>query len=326
VLDAIASGGIPRYRVIVEGSKNGTETISFNPNSFFNKKLPELKRPKFLPIVSTDVLATLMTKRLPANSIRGFVVEKPTAGGHNAPPRAKGVFDETGQPVYGSKDEVCFKNLESLNIPFWIAGSLASPEGLAEAHALGAVGIQAGSIFALSENSGMKSAYRLEMRRLGYEGKLVIRTDPKASPTGFPFKVAQLNGTQSDSVVYDKRKRICDLSALLVPYKLSETKIGFRCSSEPILDYLRKGGKLEDAVGARCLCNGLFSAAGFGNPDELPIFTMGDDVSFLTHLMKDENDSYGAVEAIKYLSSANQLKLPVLSYETKMLEETLVII
>jgi NAD(P)H-dependent flavin oxidoreductase YrpB (nitropropane dioxygenase family) len=326
VLDAIASGGIPSYRVIVEGSKNGTETICFNPKSFFNKKLPELKRPKFLPIVSTDVLATLMTKRLPANSIQGFVVEKPTAGGHNAPPRVKGVFDETGQPVYGPKDEVCFKNLESLNIPFWIAGSLASPEGLAEAHALGAVGIQAGSIFALSDNSGMKSAYRIEMRRLGYKGKLVIRTDPKASPTGFPFKVAQLNGTQSDPVVYEDRKRVCDLSALLVPYKLSETKIGFRCSSEPIQDYLRKGGKLEDAVGARCLCNGLFSAAGFGNPDELPIFTMGDDVSFLTHLMKDENDSYGAIEAIKYLSSANQLKLPVLSYETKMLEETLVII
>ena len=189
VLDAIASGGIPSYRVIVEGSKNGTETISFNPKSFFNKKLPELKRPKFLPIVSTDVLATLMTKQLPANSIQGFVVEKPTAGGHNAPPRVKGVFDETGQPVYGSKDEVCFKNLESLNIPFWIAGSLASPEGLTEAHALGAVGIQAGSIFALSDNSGMKSAYRIEMRRMGYKGKLVIRTDPKASPTGFPLKL-----------------------------------------------------------------------------------------------------------------------------------------
>ncbi|MGD1008107.1 MAG: nitronate monooxygenase [Ignavibacteriaceae bacterium] len=301
VLDAIASRGIPSYRVIVEGSKNGTETISFNPSTFFKTKFPELKRPEFLPIVSTDVLASLMAKRLPANSIQGFVVEKPTAGGHNAPPRKNGVFDETGQPVYGQKDEVSFKNLASLSIPFWVGGSLASPEGLAEAQALGAVGIQAGSIFALCDNSGMKSSYRNEMRRLGYCDKLVIRTDSKASPTGFPFKVVQLNGTQSDSTIYNERKRVCDLSALLVPYKRSDNKIGFRCSSEPINDYLRKGGKLEDAKEARCLCNGLFSAAGFGNPNELPIFTMGDDVSFLSHLMRDENDSYWAVDAIKYL-------------------------
>jgi NAD(P)H-dependent flavin oxidoreductase YrpB (nitropropane dioxygenase family) len=326
VLDAIASKGTPSYRVLVEGSKNGTETISFNPSTFFKAKFPDVRRPNFLPIVSTDVLASLMTKRLPANSIQGFVVEKPTAGGHNAPPRTKGVFDETGQPVYGQKDEVCFKNLESLNIPFWIAGSLASPAGLAEAQALGAVGIQAGSIFALSENSGMKSSYRAEMRRLGYKGKLVIRTDPKASPTGFPFKVAQLNGTQSESKVYGERKRVCDLSALLVPYQLTESKIGFRCSSEPIKDYLRKGGKLEDAVGARCLCNGLFSAAGLGNPGELPIFTMGDDVSFLSHLMCDENDSYWAVDAIKYLLTKLKIKNPEFSYKTAELEETLALL
>jgi NAD(P)H-dependent flavin oxidoreductase YrpB (nitropropane dioxygenase family) len=323
VLDAIASRGIPSYRVLVEGSKNGTETISFNPGTFFKTKFPDVKRPNFLPIVSTDVLASLMTKRLPANSIQGFVVEKPTAGGHNAPPRTKGIFDETGQPVYGQKDEVSFKNLASLNIPFWIAGSLASPAGLAEAQALGAVGIQAGSIFALSENSGMKSSYRSEMRRLGYKGKLAIRTDPKASPTGFPFKVAQLNGTQSDSTVYAERKRICDLSALLVPYKITDTKIGFRCSSEPINDYLRKGGKLEDAIGARCLCNGLFSAAGLGNPGELPIFTMGDDVSFLSYLMSDENDSYGAVEAIEYLSAELLINNTDLTYEIAKFEENL---
>jgi NAD(P)H-dependent flavin oxidoreductase YrpB (nitropropane dioxygenase family) len=322
VLDAIASGGTPSYRVIIEGSKNGTETISFNPSTFFNAKFPEVMRPKFLPIVSTDVLASLMAKRLPVDSIQGFVVEKPTAGGHNAPPRTKGVFDETGQPVYGLKDEISFKNLESLGIPFWVAGSLASPEGLAESQAIGAMGIQAGSIFALSENSGMKSSYRAEMRRLGYRGKLVIRTDPKASPTGFPFKVVQLRDTQSEATDYNNRKRVCDLSALLVPYQRPDDKVGFRCSSEPIADYLRKGGKLEDAEGARCLCNGLFSAAGHGSPGELPIFTLGDDVSFLTHLMVDENDSYEAVDAIKYLLSKRQIKKSCPPLENAKLHET----
>ena len=303
VLDAIAEGGIPSYRVQVEGSKAGTETVSFNPESFFGTKLPEMKRPGFLPIVSSDFLAKLMVKSLPMGSIQGFDVELSSAAGHNASPRVKGMFDESGQPLYGPKDEVNFRKLQDLSIPFWIAGSFASPEGLAKAQALGAVGIQVGSIFALCEDSGLMPSYRTEMRRFGYRGELVIRTDAQASPTGFPFKVVQLSGTLSDPSVYIARERVCDLSALLVPYERSDGKIGFRCSGEPLGDYLHKGGKLGDAVGTRCLCNGLLAATGLGNPREPPIFTMGDDVSFLRHLMRDENDSYTATDAITYLLS-----------------------
>jgi NAD(P)H-dependent flavin oxidoreductase YrpB (nitropropane dioxygenase family) len=244
-----------------------------------------------------------MSKRLSQGSIQGFVVELPTAGGHNAPPRVKGVYDESGQPLYGPRDEVNFAKLRDLGIPFWTGGSVASPEGLAKVQAKGAVGIQAGSIFALCEDSGMGLVYRAEMRRLGYRGELVVRTDPSASPTGFPFKVVQLPGTQSDPTVYDARTRVCDLCALVVPYERPDGKVGFRCPGEPFDEYLKKGGKLEDTEGARCLCNGLFSAAGLGNPGELPIFTMGDDVSFLRYLMCDERDSYKAADAIAYLQS-----------------------
>jgi NAD(P)H-dependent flavin oxidoreductase YrpB (nitropropane dioxygenase family) len=301
ILDAIASGGNPSYRIYIEGSKNGSEMISFNPGEFLGKNFPkELKRPGFLPIVSTDVLASLMASKLPVGSIQGFVIELPTAGGHNAPPRTKGVFDETGQPVYGPKDEVNFEKLRALGIPFWIAGSYASPEGLAKAKALGAVGIQAGSIFALCEDSGMTPAFRKEMKRLGYNSALKIRTDATASPTGFPFKVPQLSGTISDAEVYAARKRNCSRKMLQFPAE-HNGKIVFRCAAEPVDDYVKKGGKLEDTLGARCLCNGLFSATGIGDPLEMPIFTMGDDLSFLRHLMKDENDSYTAYDAIRYL-------------------------
>jgi nitronate monooxygenase len=304
VLDAIASGGSPSYRVYVENSTKGTETINFNPREFIGDKFPkELRRPGFLPIVSTDVLAKLMVSKLPSGSIQGFVVELPTAGGHNAPPRKKGVFDESGQPLYGPKDEVNFEQLRNLGIPFWIAGSYASPKNLLKAQELGAVGIQAGSIFALSEDSGMDPSYRAEMRRLGYRDKLLVRTDGQASPTGFPFKIPQLSNTHSSSEVYAMRVRNCSRKALQFPAERENGKIVFRCAAEPISDYLRKGGKIEDTVGARCLCNGLFSAAGIGNPNELPIFTMGDDVSFLHHLMKDENSSYRAIDAITYLLS-----------------------
>lgn len=303
VLDAIASGRAAAYRVAVDG-KSGTETISFDPRTFFRTKLPELKRPGFLPIISSDALASLMAKRLAPGSVQGFVVELPTAGGHNAPPRVKGAFDESGQPVYGPKDVVAFNKLRDIGIPFWLGGSLASPEGLCKAQSLGAVGIQAGSIFALCEESGLEPKARAEMRRLGYRGNLLVHTDPKASPTGFPFKVVQLSDTHSDSAVYAARTRVCNLGVLLVPYERPDGKIGFRCPGEPIETYLRKGGKVEDTLDVRCLCNGLFSAAGLGNPSEMPIFTMGDDSSFLRHLMRDENSSYNAADAIAYLSGA----------------------
>ncbi|HEU0085882.1 MAG TPA: nitronate monooxygenase [Candidatus Paceibacterota bacterium] len=302
VLDAIASGNNPSYRVYVEGSKTGSKTISFNPRGFLGEKFPrELKRPGFLPIVSTDVLAKLMVTKLPSGSIQGFVVELPVAGGHNAPPRNKGEFDETGQPVYGPKDEVNFSKLLDLGIPFWVGGGLASPFGLAKAQELGAVGIQAGSIFALSEDSGMDPWYRAEMRRLGYNKDLVVRTDPSASPTGFPFKVPQIVGTISDPEIYALRQRNCSRKALQFPAEKSDGKIVLRCSAEPIDDYIRKGGRIEDTRGSRCICNGLFSAAGIGDPREIPIFTMGDDLSFLHHLMNDENSSYTAADAVKYL-------------------------
>ena len=301
VLDAIASGGVPSYCISVGGSRDGTETISFNPSSFFGMKFPELKRPGFLPIVSTDTLAGIMAGKLSRGSIQGFVIELPTAGGHNAPPRKKGIFDADGQPIYGQKDEVNFEKIRDLGVPFWIGGSYASPELLAQARALGAVGIQAGSIFALSEDSGMEPSLRREIRRLGYRGELVIRTDAQASPTGFPFKVASVSGTLSDSMVYDARMRKCEPSMLRVPYRREDDAIVFRCPSEPAHDYERKGGKIQDIDGRKCLCCGLFASAGLGNPGEPPILTMGDDVNFLRHLMENENSSYRATDAIAYL-------------------------
>ena len=302
LLDALANGENPSYRVQVEESKDGTETISFDPSKFFNVMFPGLKRPGFLPVISTDVLAKIMTKKLPVGSIAGFVIELPTAGGHNAPPRDKDTpFNEKGEPVYGPRDEGAFDKLRDLGIPFWVGGSFASPEGLARAKALGAVGIQAGSIFALSEDSGMLPALRKEIRRRGFRGELVVHTDPKASPTGFPLKVVQLPGTLSSSEICAARERNCDLCLLRIPYERPDGAIGFRCPAEPVDNYVDKGGKPEDAIGRCCICNGLMSTVGIGDPGEPPIITLGDNVSFLRRLMSDEDAPYSTTNATAYL-------------------------
>jgi nitronate monooxygenase len=294
VILSYCEGKTATYKIPVYGSEDFE--MFFNPNAFCEEGVPKLKRPGFIPIISSNVLGTMLKKRLPEGSISGFVVEEPTAGGHNAPPRNK--------INYGEKDVVDYSQIAELGLPFWIAGSYASPKKLKEVISLGASGIQAGSIFALSNESGMMDEIRKQIRTKGFNGKLEVRTDMKISPTGFPFKVVELENTASESEIYESRKRICDQCALVTLYQKENGSIGYRCPSEPVEDYVSKGGKIEDTYQRGCVCNGLITTAGLRLPDEdyePPIVTLGDNVVFLRHLMKHEDDSYCASDAIKYL-------------------------
>jgi nitronate monooxygenase len=296
VLESFCEGKTATYKIPVHGSDDFE--MSFNPETFCEEGIPKLKRPGFIPIISSNVLGTMLKKKLPEGSISGFVVEEPTAGGHNAPPRNK--------VDYGPKDVVNYAEIAELGLPFWIAGSYASPGKLKEVISLGASGIQAGSIFALSNESGMMDEIRKQIRTYGFNGTLKVRTDMKISPTGFPFKVVQLDKTASEDDIYESRKRICDQCALVTLYKKENGSIGYRCPSEPVEDYVSKGGKIEDTYQRGCVCNGLITTAGLrlsGEDCEPPIVTLGDNVGFLKHLMKHERDSYCASDAIKYLFS-----------------------
>jgi nitronate monooxygenase len=294
LINAFLEGRPATYRIpVIDGDEH---EMSFNPQSFFGQEIPVLKRPGFIPIIASNILATILVKKLPAGSIYGFVVEEPTAGGHNAPPRNK--------VSYGEKDVVDYFALAKLGLPFWIGGSCASPEKLKAAIAVGANGIQTGSIFALSNESGMDSEIRREILKAGFNGTLEVETSMEISPTGFPFKVAHLPGSISDPDVYEARRRVCDLCVLVSCYKKPDGSIGYRCPSEPTEHFVHKGGKIEDTKNRGCVCNGLITAAGlrFENENHEPaIVTLGDDVSFLKHLMKNDDDSYSAVDAIRYL-------------------------
>ncbi len=298
VLDDIAAGGTAEYHIPVIGRT--TDTVAFNASCHFGKRLKDLRRPAFLPIISSDALAKIFTRRA-SGRIDGFVVELPTAGGHNAPPRGELELNSEGEPVYGERDRVDFGKILSLGLPFWIGGSKASPDALLEAQQLGAQGIQAGSIFALCEESGLRPDLRQAVRRLGYRGKLKVRTDLRVSPTGFPFKVAVLPETLSDAALIAAREHRCNIGALASPYICPDGGIGYRCAAEPPDRFIEKGGDGADNDGACCLCNGLMATAGLGDPTEPPIVTLGDDVSFLRELMRHENDRYSAQDAMDYL-------------------------
>jgi NAD(P)H-dependent flavin oxidoreductase YrpB (nitropropane dioxygenase family) len=277
--------------------------IRFSPKEFFGSELPALSLPGFLPIISSNLLAKIFIKKLPPGCIQGFVVETPTAGGHNAPPRTrvKDLFTGAIHHEYGPDDVVRYKELEDTGIPFWIGGSYASPLHLAKARSLGARGIQVGTAFAFSRDSGMDPENRRQILAWAYRGELVVETDFRASPTGFPFKVVHLPGTVSDHSVYEARTRVCSQGALLMPYVRPDGRIGYRCPSEPRQDYVRKGGRLEDTFGRKCICNGLLRNARYGPDYEPTIVTAGDDFSFVHELMEHPADTYGAEDVINYI-------------------------
>jgi NAD(P)H-dependent flavin oxidoreductase YrpB (nitropropane dioxygenase family) len=284
---------------------NGAVTTDLVPASFGAEGLAPLKRPDFFPIVASHALAGVLQKK--ANgSVEGFVVEGPTAGGHNAPPRGPKVFDETGQPVYGERDVVDLEQMRALGLPFWLAGSYGSPEGVSAALAAGAAGVQVGTLFAYCEESGLETEMKEEVLAQVRTGSAAVRTDARASPTGFPFKVVALPGSASEAEVYAERKRVCDLGYLREIYRKDDGAFGYRCAAEPITDYVAKGGDVAETEGRKCLCNALMVNIGLGQiqkggAHEPPLLTSGDDLPGIARLLPPNSSSYTAADVIDYL-------------------------
>jgi len=285
----------------------------FSPTLFAGTHpLPNLKRPKFLAIVSSATLATHLS-RSSFGSPDGFVVETAIAGGHNAPPRGKLILSDLGEPVYGERDIIDIKGIASLGLPFWLAGGYGTEEQYLYAKSNGAEGVQVGTAFALCDESGMEKSLKSKIIQAIKKGLGRVRTDPLASPTGFPFKVVELEGTNGIIETSRERKRICDLGYLREPYRKENGNIGYRCPSEPEVDYVAKGGKIEDTVGRLCLCNGLVSTMGLAqhrkNGDlELPIVTAGDDLKYILRYLSPGELSYKAIDVLRILLGQAFLK------------------
>ncbi len=308
VLDAFAAGQPAQMRVDVEGSLPGEEHFSkFDPATFCPGAPPALKRPNFLAIVSSATLAMTLAKKSNGR-VNGFVVEGPTAGGHNAPPRGAMQLTEGGEPIYGVRDVPELEKIRALGLPFWLAGSYGRPGKLAEALALGATGIQVGTPFAFCEESGIRPELKQAAISAAIENRASVFTDPVASPTGFPFKVAQLGGTLSENPLYLNRGRICDLGYLRHLYRTPDGGLGYRCPAEPEEDFVRKGGGMEETIGRKCVCNGLPSTVGMPQEreegPELALVTAGDDLRELAAFLPPGKNSYSAADVLARLLPA----------------------
>ncbi len=283
MIRSLANGEDLDFGVRAQGlrSDDAPVIVRCSPTDLLGDAGRDLPLPRFLAIIaSVDLAAGLAGD--PATRPFGFIVEGPSAGGHNAPPRGPRRVDDLGQPVYDDRDSVDLSAVAAVGLPFWLAGAYGTPEGLAQARAAGAQGVQVGTAFAYSAESGLADSLKRQVLSEVLAGTLDVRSDWRASPTGFPFRVIQLEGTVSDPEVSANRKAVCDLGALRTPYKKANGDIDYRCPAEPLAMYTRKGGRAANAEGRKCLCNALLAAADLPQqrPDgsvEPAIVTSGDD-------------------------------------------------
>jgi NAD(P)H-dependent flavin oxidoreductase YrpB (nitropropane dioxygenase family) len=304
-LDRFAVGAAAELKVDVAGGPGAEDAVTrFEPGVLFGGEAPRLRRPQFLAIVSSAVLALTLARKSNGR-VDGFVIEGDVAGGHNAPPRGPLQLSAAGEPIYGPRDAPDLAKFRELGLPFWLAGSFGRPERLAEAIGLGATGIQIGTAFAFCEESGIAPDLKREVLRASRAGTAHAFTDPVASPTGFPFKVVSIPGTLSESDGYAGRERVCDLGCLRQLYRRDDGALGYRCPAEPVADYVRKGGAVADTEGRKCLCNALCATVGLGQSRdgvaELALVTAGNEVSELSRVLAADADHYEAGDIVRYL-------------------------
>lgn len=303
ILDGLCELKEVSQRLSVDGadSKDVFE-ITFNPRKMVPVNVDRLKRPKFIAIVSSYTLALTLAKKA-SGRVDGFVVELPVAGGHNAPPRGGLSLNEKGEPIYGDKDQVDLEKVKKIGLPFWLAGSYDTSEKFREARTLGAQGVQLGTAFAYCRESGLTDEIKAQVIKQVVAGEIEVFTDPKASGSGYPFKVVKLEGSLSEEDPFENRPRICDVGFLRTAYKKDNGTLGFRCPGEPVEDYIRKGGNPEDTEGRKCLCNAL--ASNVGAPQihksgyvEQPLITSGNALSRIGRFLKDGELTYSAKDVV----------------------------
>lgn len=291
-----------------------TFTINFDPRQICAGALTRkpLKRPAFLAIVTLHDLAQALASS-PSEAPDGFIIENHTAGGHNANPVGPLHCDALGQPIYGTRDIADLAAIQRVGKPFWLAGGYGSHEQLQAAQALGAAGVQVGSVFALAEESGMRSEYRTEIfkaLRAGVDDTALIRTT-LVSPTGFAFKVVQLTDTLADEEIFAQRRRVCDIGllqqvGLSVASECGERTLFQRCAAGPVDGYLSKRGLARNTEERRCLCNGLLACVGLGqikehngkHSDEPAIITLGDQLDGIRRLSRNGQAHYWARDVV----------------------------
>ena len=161
-------------------------------------------------------------------------------------------------------------------------------------------------MFAFADESGIAPELKAATLARVAAGTAEITTDLRASPTGFPFKLLKLPGTNAMEADYAARARTCDLGYLRTAYRRADGRIGFRCPAEAENDWQNKGGEAGATQDRKCLCNGLLANVGLGqlraDGEERPLITAGNTLIGMNTFLRARN-RYSANDVIDYLLS-----------------------
>ncbi|TBR26166.1 nitronate monooxygenase [bacterium] len=273
----------------------GQYKVRFDPRELVGPALAEMPTPAFLAILSSHLQAQGLAAKDETRP-DGFVIEGPSAGGHNAPP-AKKVRDEKGNYIYGPEDEADLAAVAAIGLPYWAAGGRAQPRPLSTERGPGR---QVGTLFALSAESGMEPSLKRRALELIWRQRLEVVSGANSSPSGYAFKVAMVPGTLGDPEVYAKRERVCNLGHLRGLRPKGDAVVGL-CPADDTPIYTGSGGAAWRVQGAMCLCNGLMAACGLGQPGEPAVLTLGEIAPVRELQRKLRRMDYTAAQAADYL-------------------------
>ncbi|MDH5804295.1 MAG: nitronate monooxygenase, partial [Gemmatimonadota bacterium] len=115
ILDKLFKWESVDLKLYVEENREGFDfKQEFDPKEYFPEPRPEMTRPFFMAIVSSDVVATAMVRKA-SGEVNGLVIENHTAGGHNAPPRKA----DKDNPSFSERDDPNLDKVRELGLPFW---------------------------------------------------------------------------------------------------------------------------------------------------------------------------------------------------------------
>lgn len=182
------------------------------------------------------------------------VVEGPLAGGHLGWKTAEDA-DDPAHSLERLVPEAVEAAAEFGGFPIIAAGGVYTHDDVARMISLGAAGVQLGTRFLATVESGASEAYKRAVVE-STEADILVAQDP-GSPCGLPFRVLACSPMFRETSAGRRRPR-CDKGYLMG---------SSRCPA------------LEGPSRYFCICNGLLSSAGYNPEEEPPLYTVGANAS-----------------------------------------------
>jgi nitronate monooxygenase len=222
--------------------------------------LPAIQDPRdtaLIPIVSSARALEIICRKWEKLGYRpdAVVLEGPLAGGHLG-------FKLEDVALPSNTLEVLLPQVKDVarkhgDFPVIAAGGIFTHEDIVSFLRQGADGVQMGTRFLATDESGADAAYKQAVVNATREDILVAGAP--GSPCGLPFRVLRTS-PMFVSALQAKRKSLCDKGYVLM--KDAQGRFSQCLAKDRSEEYF-------------CICNGLLSSSGYDPDAEEPLYTVG---------------------------------------------------